>query len=53
MRKKVKGLEHHPDLAPDRINITQVSCQLNAIDNNSPLLVLLKPIDCPNKSRLA
>ena len=53
MREEVELLEDHPDLAPDRGDVPDVICQLDAIDDDLSALVLLEPIDRPDERRLA
>ena len=53
VREQVEVLEHHPDFAPNRLDLLEVVGQLNPIHNDLAALVLLKPVDAPDQRRLA
>ena len=42
-------LEHHADLAADGFYVFQVIRQLNAVDDDLPLLMLLKPVQAADQ----
>ena len=53
MRKEVELLEHHADLAPDRLDRLQVVGELDAVDLERALLMLLEAIDAADQRRFA
>ena len=53
MGEQVELLEHHPGLAADLLDVAQVSCQLDAVDDDASLVVLLQPVDAADQCRLA
>ncbi len=53
MRKQVELLEHHADLAADRLDILDVAGQLDAGDDDLALLVLFEPVDAADHRRFA
>ena len=53
MREQIELLEHHADLAPDRVDALQVVGQFDAVDDNSAALMLLEAIDAADQRRLA
>ena len=53
MREQVELLEHHADLAADRVDILDVRSQLDAGDDDLAALVLLQPVDTADHRRFA
>ena len=53
MGEQVERLEHHPDLAPDRIQRAQIVTQFRAIDDDLAFLMRLQPVDAADHRRLA
>src|SRR5271169_2303341 len=53
MREQVELLEHHADLAADRVDILDVRGQLDAGDDDLAALVLLQPVDTADHRRFA
>jgi hypothetical protein len=51
--EQVELLKHHADLAPNFIDPLEIIRQLNAMNSNTSLLVLFKPIDAADHSRFA
>jgi hypothetical protein len=46
-------LEHHADLAADRVDVLHVVGELDPVDHDVALLVLLQPVDAADHGRLA
>ena len=53
MGEKVEVLEAHADLAADLVDVLDVVCQLDAIDDDLAALVFLEAVDAANHGRLA
>ena len=53
MREQVELLEHHADLAADRLDVFQIRGQLDAGDDDAPLLMLLEAVDAADHRRFA
>ena len=53
MREQVEVLEHHADLAADLVDALEVVGELDAVDDDSALLVFLQPVDAADHGRLA
>src|SRR5712691_10633725 len=53
MREQVELLEHHANLAADRLDILHIRCQLDPGDDNLAALVLFQPVDAADHRRLA
>src|SRR3954466_7370934 len=53
MRKQVKTLEHHADLAADFVHPSQVRTQFDALDDDLAFLELLQRVDAADQRRLA
>jgi hypothetical protein len=46
-------LEHHADVAPHFIDPIEVAGELDAVDDDSSLLMLLQAVDAADHGRLA
>jgi len=53
VRKQVELLKHHSDLGTNLLNILEVVRQLDAVDDNRPLLMHLEPIERADEGGLA
>jgi hypothetical protein len=53
MREQVELLEHHADVAPDRVDRLHVVGELDAVDDQVPALVFLEAVDAADQGRLA
>jgi hypothetical protein len=53
VREEVERLEHHSDLAADRVQCPRVVGQLRAIHHNAAGLVHLQPVDAADHRRFA
>ena len=51
--KQIELLEHHADLAADRVDVLEVVSELDAIDDHPAFLMLLQPVDAADQRRLA
>jgi hypothetical protein len=45
MRKEVELLKDHADVAPHFFDVPEITCQLNAVDNDAAALMGFEPID--------
>src|SRR5258708_896629 len=52
MREQVELLEHHADLAADRLDILRIRAQRDTGDDDLAALVLLQPVDAADHRRL-
>src|SRR4029078_5075683 len=52
MRKQVKALEHHADLAPDFVDPSQVRPKLDAVDDDLTFLEFLQLVYATDQCRL-
>ncbi len=53
VREQVEVLEHHADVATDRLDLLDVLGQRHAVDHDIAFLMLLKMIDAADHRRLA
>jgi hypothetical protein len=53
VREQVEALEHHADLAPDRLDRLQVLGKLDAVHHDAARLVRLEAVDEAHQRRLA
>src|SRR4030095_13224197 len=53
MRKQVKLLEHHPDLAAHLVDRLEILGELGAIDDDTTALPVLDAVDATKQRRLA
>ena len=53
MREQVEVLEHHPDLAPNLVDLLQIVGQLDAVDDDLALLVLFQTVDAADHGGFA
>src|SRR5258708_35181820 len=53
MRKQVKTLEHHADLAPDFVDAPQIWTELDAIDHDLAFLEFLERVDAADQRGFA
>jgi len=51
--KEVELLEHHADLAADRLDVLDVGGELDAVDDDLAALMLLEPVDAADHGRFA
>src|SRR5262249_16543000 len=53
VRKKVELLKHHADAVAHLLDVAYIAGQLHAVDDDTPFLMLLEPVDAPDQRRLS
>ena len=53
MREKVEMLKDHAHLFADFFDVLEVAGEFNPVDQNSPLLMFLEPVDAADQGRFS